>query len=86
MIKVSLVKAKELAHEMRRANRNEKMKPLDVKATIPAEAAQAESDRQAIRDKNELVQAEINQIGDHDVACDSYEIAQLNGALAKLDQ
>lgn len=60
MIKVDMTKAKEIAHEVRRNDRDAKMKPLDVEATIPAKAEQAESQRQAVRDANSVVQSEID--------------------------
>ena len=51
MITINIDKAKAIAHDIRRAARAEEFKPLDVKATIPAEAAEAEAARQAVRDK-----------------------------------
>ena len=60
MIRINLDKAKEIGHEMRRAERAKEFAPLDVKATIPSEAAAAEAARQAIRDKYAAIQNEIN--------------------------
>jgi hypothetical protein len=60
MIKINLDKAKDIAHDKRRAARAEEFKPWDVKATIPAEANVAEAERQKIRDKYAALQAEIN--------------------------
>ena len=60
MIIININKAKNIAHDERRAARTEEFKPLDVKATIPSEAAQAETDRQAIRDKYSAMQAAID--------------------------
>lgn len=60
MIRVNLDKAKEIGHEMRRAERAKEFAPLDVKATIPSEAAAAEATRQAIRDKYAVIQSEID--------------------------
>lgn len=60
MIRVNLDKAKEIGHEMRRAERAKEFAPLDVKATIPSEAAAAEAARQAIRDKYAVIQNEID--------------------------
>ena len=60
MIIININKAKNIAHDERRAARTEEFKPLDVKATIPSEAAQAETDRQAIRDKYAAMQAAID--------------------------
>lgn len=66
MITVNLDKAKNIAHEMRRAVRAEEFAPLDVKATIPSEAAAAETARAAIRAKYESIQNEIDQVVDVD--------------------
>lgn len=60
MIRINLDKAKEIGHEKRRAERAKEFAPLDVKATIPSEAAAAEAARQAIRDKYAAIQNEIN--------------------------
>jgi hypothetical protein len=57
---VDVTKAKAIGHDMRRAARSEEFKPLDVQATIPSLAAQAEADRQAIRDKYAVMQAAID--------------------------
>lgn len=66
MIIVNLDKAKNIAHEMRRANRAEEFAPLDIKATIPSEAAAAEADRATIRTKYENIQNEIDEVADVD--------------------
>jgi hypothetical protein len=60
MITINLDKAKDIAHEKRRAARAEEFKPLDIKATIPSEAAQAEAARQTIRDKYATLQAQMD--------------------------
>jgi len=60
MITINLNKAKDIAHDMRRAKRAEEFAPLDIKATIPSEAVAAEAARQAVRDKYAAMQAEIN--------------------------
>jgi len=60
MIVINLDKAKGIAHEVRRAKRAEEFAPLDIKATIPAVAAEAEAERQAIRDKYAQYQADID--------------------------
>lgn len=60
MIRVNLDKAKEIGHEMRRAERAKEFAPLDVKATIPSEAAAAEVARQAVREKYAVIQSEID--------------------------
>jgi hypothetical protein len=60
MITINLAKAKDIAHKKRRAARTEEFKPLDVKATIPAEAVTAEAARQVIRDKYATMQAQMD--------------------------
>jgi len=60
MITVNLNKAKEIAHEARRAARAEEFAPLDIKATIPAEAAVAEEARAAIRAKYATMQDQMD--------------------------
>jgi hypothetical protein len=52
--------AKAIAHEKRRAARAAELAPLDIEATIPAQAAQAEAARQAIREKYAAMQVEID--------------------------
>ena len=66
MIKIDINKAKDIAHAKRRAVRAAEFAPLDIKATIPAEAADAEAQRQAIRDKYATVQTEIDNAADVD--------------------
>lgn len=56
MIVVNLNKAKEIAHDKRRAARAEEFKPLDIKVTIPSEASIAEAARQAVREKYATLQ------------------------------
>jgi hypothetical protein len=60
MITININKAKAIGHDMRRAARAEEFAPLDVKATIPSEAAAAEEARQAIREKYAAIQADID--------------------------
>ena len=60
MIRVNIDKAKEIGHEIRRAERTKEFAPLDIKATIPSEAAAAEAARQAIREKYAAMQNEID--------------------------
>lgn len=60
MIVINLDKARAIGHDMRRAARAEEFKPLDIKATIPGEAVQAEADRQVIRDKYAAMQTAID--------------------------
>lgn len=64
MIKIDITKAKGIAHEVRRAKRTEEFAPLDVKATIPSEAAAAEEARAAIRAKYATIQANIDAAAD----------------------
>lgn len=59
-IVINLDKAKDIAHDMRRSARAAEFAPLDIKATIPSEAAQAEAQRQALRDKYALIQSNID--------------------------
>lgn len=60
MIRINLTKAKAIAHDVRRAKRAAEFAPLDIQATIPAMATQAEAARQAIRDKYAEMQIEID--------------------------
>lgn len=60
MITVNIDKAKAVAHDMRRAARAAEFAPLDIKATIPSEAAAAEAARQFIRDKYADIQVAID--------------------------
>lgn len=60
MITINIDKAKDIAHDIRRAKRSEEFAPLDVQATIPSQASAAESARQAIRDKYAAMQTQIN--------------------------
>ena len=70
-IVIDLNKAKEIAHDKRRAARAEEFKPWDVKATIPAEQAAAEAERQKIREKYAALQDQM------DAAKSVEELAQL---------
>ena len=81
---VDLVKAKEQAHVVRRADRDEKFKPHDIKATIPAYAAQAEIDRQVIRDADDAVQVSIDAVVGTTGDVDGPEVVALKAALASL--
>ena len=60
MIAINIDKAKLIAHEKRREARAEEFKQLDIQATIPAMAAQAEQKRQEVRDKYAAMQTEID--------------------------
>ena len=66
MITINVDKAKNIAHEVRRAKRSEEFAPLDVKATIPSEAVAAEEARAAVRAKYATVQANIDSAADVD--------------------
>jgi hypothetical protein len=59
-IVIDIPKAKAIAHDMRRAARSQEFAPLDLKATIPSEAAAAEAARQAVREKYAAMQEEID--------------------------
>lgn len=60
MITVNMDKAKDIAHEKRRAVRNKKFAPLDIKATIPVEAEAAEAARQVIREEDAQLQVQMD--------------------------
>lgn len=60
MIIVNIDKAKAIGHDMRREERAKEFAPLDIQATIPAKAQEAEAARQEVRDKYAAVQAEID--------------------------
>ena len=60
MITINMTKAKEIAHEKRRAARSAEFAPLDIKATIPSEAQAAEAARQAIREKYATMQTQMD--------------------------
>ncbi len=63
-ITINIDKAKTIAHDKRRAARAAEFAPLDVKATIPSEAAAAEAARAAVRAKYAEVQTQINAAAD----------------------
>lgn len=63
MITVNIDKAKAIAHDVRRASREEEFKPLDevIMKQIPNTDVQAvEVERQAVRDKYAAMQAAID--------------------------
>lgn len=60
MIKIDINKAKEISHDMRRNKRAELFKPLDIEATVPALVANAEAQRQIIRDDFAIIQTKID--------------------------
>jgi len=53
-------KCKAIAHDCRRAARAAEFAPLDIEVTIPAKAAQAETARQAIRERYAVMQEQID--------------------------
>ena len=59
-IGLNLDKAKEIAHDQRRTARAAEFAPLDIKATIPAEAEAAEAARQAVREKYAEMQTQMD--------------------------
>ena len=63
-IVIDLTKAKAITHEARRAARSAEFAPLDVKATIPSEAAAAEAARAAIRTKYADIQTAVDAAAD----------------------
>ena len=66
MISINIDKAKTIVHDIRRAKRTAEFAPLDIKATIPSEAAAAEAARQAVREKYAAAQAQIDAASDVD--------------------
>ena len=67
MIIINIDKAKDIAHEKRRAARAEEFKPHDevIMKQIPGnDMAEAETARQAIREKYETIQADIESAED----------------------
>jgi hypothetical protein len=60
MITINLDKAKNIAHDKRRAARSAEFAPLDIKATIPSEAQAAETARQAVRNKYATMQTQMD--------------------------
>jgi hypothetical protein len=60
-IDVDMVKALAKAHMIRRLARTTEMAPLDIQATIPSEAAAAETARQQVRDRNAVIQINLDE-------------------------
>lgn len=60
MITINIEKAKAITHDKRRQARSAEFAPLDIKATIPSEAVEAEAARQVIRDKYAAMQTAID--------------------------
>ena len=63
-IVIDITKAKAITHDARRAARSAEFAPLDVKATIPSEAAAAEEARAAIRAKYADMQTAVDAAAD----------------------
>ena len=70
MIQVDILKAKEIAHEKRRAARATELAPLDVQVTIPTMAEQVEAKRAGIRSKYAAIQTQIDAAESVDVLKD----------------
>ena len=70
MIQVDILKAKEIAHEKRRAARALEFAPLDIQTTIPAMAEQAEAKRAEVRSKYDAIQTQIDEANSVDVLKD----------------
>ena len=54
-------KAKDIVHVQRRVKRKERFTPLDIQATIPDLAVEAESKRKIIRAENAKIKADVNK-------------------------
>jgi len=65
-ITIDMTKAKVIAHDARRAARNADFAPLDIKATIPAEAEAAEAARATIRSIDAALQVSMDAATDAD--------------------
>jgi hypothetical protein len=76
MITINTDKAKTICHDIRRAKRTAEFAPLDIKATIPSEAAAAEAARQAVREKYAAIQVDI------DAAADVAQLKRIADSLA----
>jgi hypothetical protein len=63
-IVIDLTKAKAITHDARRVARAAEFAPLDVKATIPSEAAAAEAARAAVRVKYADIQTAVDAAAD----------------------
>lgn len=60
-VDVDIPRAREIAHIKRRKQRDKRMKPLDVEATIPFLAEAAETARKAIRAQSASMQVAIDE-------------------------
>jgi len=63
MITINIDKAKNIAHDKRRAAREAEFKPYDdaIAKQIPGQVDDAEAQRQAIREKYEELQMQMNE-------------------------
>jgi hypothetical protein len=59
-IVIDLTKAKAITHDARRVARAQEFAPLDIKATIPSEAAAAETARAVVRTKYADIQTAVD--------------------------
>lgn len=59
-VAIDLEGARSITHDRRRTKRTAEFAPLDVEATIPAKAAEAEAKRQVIRDRHASIQIGID--------------------------
>jgi len=66
MITINMTKARNIAHDARRATRNAAFAPLDIKATIPAESVAAEAARATIRTTDAALQVSMDAASDAD--------------------
>lgn len=64
-VDVDMIKAKVIAHNKRRARREEAFTPLDKLATVLIYAVRAEADRQLIRDADAQLQINIDAATTH---------------------
>ena len=63
-IVIDITKAKAITHDARRAARAAEFAPLDIRASIPSEAAAAEAARAAIRTKYAEMQTAVDAAAD----------------------
>jgi hypothetical protein len=63
-IVIDITKAKNIAHNARRVARSAEFAPLDIKATIPSEAAAAEAARAVVRTKYAEMQTAVDAAAD----------------------
>ena len=59
-IVIDITKAKNIAHDARRIARSAEFAPLDIKASIPSEAAAAEAARAVVRTKYADIQTAVD--------------------------